>query len=59
MAVDWTGSELLYASARAGGRGVLLHPLLSLVLLISYKDARITSNRESMNLLPEKKMKTF
>ena len=42
-----------------GGGTMLLHPLLSLVLLISYKDARITSNRESMNLLPEKKMKTF
>ena len=42
------------------GSGImLLHPLLSLVLLISYRDARITSNRESMNLLPENNMKTF
>ena len=42
-----------------GGGTMLLHPLLSLVLLISYRDARITSNRESMDLLPENNMKTF
>jgi len=38
---------------------MLLHPLLSLVLQISYRDARITSNSENMDLLPEKNMQTF
>ena len=42
-----------------GGGTMLLHPLLSLVLLISYRDARITNSRKGMSLLPEKIMKTF
>ena len=38
---------------------LLLHPLLPLELLMSYRDARITNSRKSMSLLPEKIMKTF
>ena len=38
---------------------MLLHPLLPLELLMSYRDARITNSRKNMSSLPEKIMKTI
>ena len=57
--VDEAGATGKGGQAGREGWGVLLHPLLSLVLLISYRDARITNSRKGMSLLPEKVMKTF